>query len=158
MLLSARQLGGTPIGELGETHHLEHLCDALLHLGVGNLLASWPEGHVVGHAHVGKERVLLEHGVDVALVGRHSGDVGTLEKDPSRGRLLEAGDHLQRGGLAAAGGSEHGEELTPPDGEVGVLDGDEVAVLLAHVIESDDVAGCRRIRCAVSVQNPSDSM
>ena len=45
---------------------------------------------------------------------------------PSR-RILEAGEHAQQRGLAAARGPEQGEELAFGDVEVGVVDGDDGA-------------------------------
>jgi hypothetical protein len=61
-----------------------------------------------------------------------------VEHDLARGRLLEASDHLERRGLAAARRAEHREELATFDAEVGVLDGHEVTELLANVLELDD--------------------
>jgi hypothetical protein len=42
---------------------------------------------------VGKERVVLEHRVDVALVGREVGHVASRQLDSSFVRTLEARDH-----------------------------------------------------------------
>ena len=87
---------------------------------------------------------MLEDRVDVALVGRRPGDVDALEAErPGRGRL-EAGDHAQRRGLAAARGAEQREELARGDREVGVVDRDEVAEALGDVVDLDDRRG--RIR------------
>ena len=72
------------------------------------------------------------------LYGGTSRDVLAVEQDPPVGGLLEAGDHPQRRGLAAARRPEHREELARADGEVGVVDGDEVAEALRHVVEADD--------------------
>ena len=56
------------------------------------------------------------------------------------GRLFEAADHAQRRGLAAARRSEQREELARLDHEVDVVDGDEVAELLAQRDELDPAA------------------
>ena len=58
---------------------------------------------VLGHRHVGEERVLLEHRVDVAAAGGQRGDVDAAEPDGARGGLFEAGDHAQHRGLARSG-------------------------------------------------------
>ena len=58
---------------------------------------------------------------------------------PSVGRL-EAGDHPQRGRLAAARRAEQREELARGDGEVGVVDGDEVGEALGDMVDLDDRA------------------
>ena len=59
--------------------------------------------------------------------------------DPDRalGRVLEPGDHPQRGGLAAARRAEQHEELPVVDLEREVVDGDDVAEALRHVFEHD---------------------
>ena len=126
-----------PVGNAGE--FVEHLADAPIALAATHPLRSRSEADVVGDGHVREQGVLLEHRVDVASVRRHAADVGTFEQHSAGGRLLEAGDHLQRRRLAAAGRSEHGEELAAPDAEVGGVDGDERSEVLAHVIEDDDV-------------------
>ena len=89
---------------------------------------------------VGKQRVMLEHRVDVALVRRHPRDVGTLQPDGALGRGLEAGDHPQGGRLAAARRTEHGEELARTDGEVGFVDGHVVGETLGDVVDLNDRA------------------
>ena len=61
--------------------------------------------------------------------------------EPSR-RLLEAGEHPQQRGLAAAGGAEQRVELALVDGERLVVDGDEAAEPLGDGAELDE--GLRR--------------
>ena len=94
----------------------------------GDLLAAQPEGDVLVDRQVREQRVVLEDRVDVALVGRQPGDVLALELDRALGRLLEAADHPQRRGLAAAARAEEAEELAVADLEVDVVDGEEALV------------------------------
>ena len=61
---------------------------------------------------MGEEGVILEDGVDITLIRRQVGHVLAVQQNLARGGLVEPGDHAQTGGLAAAGGTEHGEELT----------------------------------------------
>jgi hypothetical protein len=89
---------------------------------------------------VGEEGVVLEDGVDVALVGWNARYVLALEPDGTRGGSFEACDHPQRGRLAAARRSEHREELTRTDREVRVGDRDVVVEALRDVIDLDDGA------------------
>jgi hypothetical protein len=65
-------------------------------------LLAQPVADVLGDVHVREQRVVLEDGVDVALVRRHAGDRLAGEQDLALGRLLEAGDHAQGRRLAAA--------------------------------------------------------
>ena len=138
LLLAPGELRRAAVGELAEADDVEHLERPAAHLVGGDLLGPQTEGDVVVHRHVREQRVLLEDGVDVALVGWDGGDVDTLEQHAAGRRAFEPGDHLQQRGLAAAGRAEQREELTPPDGEVGPFDGDEGAELLAHSVEHDD--------------------
>jgi hypothetical protein len=70
--------------------------------GLGDLAHLQPEGEVLVHRHVRKQRIVLEHHANVALFRRHVDDVLAVEADGAFARLLEAGDHLQRRRLAAA--------------------------------------------------------
>ena len=86
---------------------------------------------------MGEERVVLEHGVDVALVRRHA--LGGLAEDldmPLVG-LLEAGDQPQASGLAGAGGAKHGEELAFADVEGDAVGRPDVAEMARDVDEFD---------------------
>ena len=156
LLLPAGQLHRATAGELAQADHLEHVERALTGLARRHLLGPQPERHVVEHGHVGEQRVLLEHRVDVALVGRHVRHVGTLEHDLATGRLLEAGDHLQQRGLAAARWPEEREELAPRDREVGPLDRDEVPELLTDPVQHDHVVvQDRHLPCSSADAEPS---
>ena len=116
---------------------LEHVGDAVLDLAVLDPLATQPERDVLEDREVREERVVLEDRVDVALVGRQPGHVLALELDEAGRRLLEAADHPQGGGLAAARRAEEAEELPVLDLEVDVVDGDGVAEALDHIHEPD---------------------
>ena len=72
---------------------------------------------VPGDVHVGEEGVVLEDGVDVALVGRDAGDRLAGEEDLALGRLFEARDHPERRRLAAARRSEEAVERAPGDAQ-----------------------------------------
>ena len=80
------------------------------------------EGDVLRHGHVGKQGVALEHGVDVAILRRDPGHVLAIEENAATVGLVEARDHAQQRGLAAAGGSEEGEELASLDGQADGVD------------------------------------
>ena len=71
------------------------------------------------------------------LYGGQPGDVLALQLDQARRRLLEAADHPQRGGLAAAGRAEQAEELAVVDLEVDVVDGEHLPVSLRDLDESN---------------------
>ena len=103
-----------------------------------------------------EQRVVLEDRVDVALVRRDAGDRRAGEQDLAFGRLLEAGDHPQRRGLAAARRPEQARELAARDAQVHVVDGHDVAEPLRDADDLDIGGGCgERSRFAQSAGGPS---
>ncbi len=78
---------------------------------------------IVGDAHVGEQRVGLEHHADIALLDRHRRHVLAVEQHPAAGiRQFEAGDDAQHRGLAAAGGAEQHQRFAARDVERGGLE------------------------------------
>ena len=101
---------------------------------------------VVADGHVREERVVLEHGVDVAIERRDAGDVAAVQPDRPRGGLLEPGDHAQGGRLSRARWTEHAEELAVGDLQVDAIDRDDVAEGLDHALERARPAALRPAR------------
>ena len=66
------------------------------------------------------------------------------DADAPAGVLLEAGDHAQRRGLAAARRPEQRDELAALDRQIDVVDGDDFAEMAAHVF--DENGGHRFLR------------
>ena len=92
--LEVEQLGG-----------LEDALGALLLADAGDLER---EAHVLGDGHVRVQRVVLEDHRDVAVLRRDVGDVAIADQDAAVVDLFEAGEHAQRGRLAAAGRDRRG--------------------------------------------------
>jgi hypothetical protein len=86
---------------------------------------------------VREQRVALEDGVGRAPERRQAGHVVAVEQHPSLARVLEAGHHAQRGGLAAARGAQQREELAARDVELHLAHGREVAEALRDAVEPD---------------------
>ena len=91
--------------------------DPLSYLGLRPLLHLQRKGHVVENVHVGPDRESLEHHTQPPVL-RRDVDIFVLDGhrlsaqiDGAGGEVLEAGDHAQRGGLAAAGGAQEGKAL-----------------------------------------------
>src|SRR6187397_864855 len=85
-----------------DSSHVQRLPDTVLLVMLADALLAQPVADVLGDGHVREQRVVLEHGVHVAPVGRHARDGLAGEVDLARGRLLEARDHAQGRRLAAA--------------------------------------------------------
>jgi len=106
LLLPSRQLRGAPSLHAGQPHAFERGQDHASSLLLGDAPVREPEGHVVEHIEMREQRVVLEHGVDVALVRRRLDHVHPVQQDgPLRG-ALEPRDQPERRGLAAAGWAE----------------------------------------------------
>ena len=138
LLLPARELRRLPARVLSQPHDREELLHPARRLLRAHLLAPGAEGDVVGDGHVGEERVVLEHSVHVAAIGRDPRHVPAVEQDPAVGGLLEPRDHPKRRRLAATRRPEQRKELAALDREVGVLHGHVTAEPLDDMLEGDD--------------------
>ena len=98
--------------EVEDARRLGHLLVDLGSVGTAQLER---EAHVVAHAHVRIERVVLEHHRDVAVLGRLVVHHVVADPQLALGDVLEPGDHAQGGGLAAAGGADEDHELAVLD-------------------------------------------
>ena len=100
-------------GDVGQRDQFGHARCALLVSYAADLEAI---ADIVGHAHVGKQRVGLEHHADIAPLDRHWRHVLAVEQHPAASvGQFEAGDDAQHGGLAAAGGTEQHQRFAAAD-------------------------------------------
>ena len=110
LLLATRELARLAVPDSRQLDKLQHVFHASLDLALGDTLPLETEGDVVGDREMRKERIRLEHGVDIAFVRRLPDNVLLAEEDASLVRLLEAADHPERRRLAATGRAEQREE------------------------------------------------
>ena len=139
LALAAGELRRPALAERAELHELEHFARALRALvAAPTPRTRGPYATFSSTRHVREQRVVLEHGVDVALVRRHVGDVRAVEQHLPAVGLLEARDQPQARGLARARGPEHREELA------GLRSSNETSIDRAHVTEdARDARGTR---------------
>ena len=124
-----------------EPNQCQRVAHPLVAFGLVDAAHLEAEADVLRHAHVRKQRVALEHDAEAALVRLGVRDVAAVERDaPARG-LDEARDHLQRGGLAAAGRTEQRNELAFLDREIHIGDGLQVAERFRYVREREERHG-----------------
>ena len=89
-----------------------------------------------GTLKVGKgDGIVLEHHADVALAGVHIVDALLVEEDVAALNGVETCDHTEKGGLAAAGGTQQGEQLTISDLQIQVRDDRIIPVALYCVFD-----------------------
>ena len=73
------------------------------------------EADVPPHRHVREQRIVLEHHAEAAILRPRLVQPPLVQPDRAVGHLQQTGDAVQRGGLAAAGRAEQGDELAPLD-------------------------------------------
>ena len=98
------------------------LMDAFVDLVLGGLAQLQAESDVLVNGHVGVQSVALEHHGDITVLGRNVVDQTAADIHFALGDFLQAGDHAQGGGLAAARGADENDELLILDLKVEVGD------------------------------------
>ena len=100
-------------------------------------------GDILAHRQMRPQGVALEHHAQIAPAGRHGetacgvGDQPIAEMDRAGIGLLESGDQIERRGLPAARGAEHGGQRTGLELHADAVDGDDAAECLANVLETN---------------------
>ena len=106
-------------------------------LGARHAFVAQRELQVAAHAHVRIEREQLEHHRDVALARPQVGHVLAVQRDRAAGRVFQAGDHAQRGRLAAARRAQQHDELAVFEHQRGAAHRGEVGEALVQVLDAD---------------------
>jgi len=136
LALAARKGFGPAFEQFLDVEDAGGFPDALFDLVFGNFADLETERHVVVHGHVRIQGVVLEHHRDVAILGRNIIDELAVDEDLAFGDVFETGDHAQGRGLAAAGRPDEYHEFLVMDGDVGVLNRADVALVhLADFLE-----------------------
>ena len=144
LALAARKLLGPLPQEVRDAQHLRRFLHLLGDDRLGHLAQPEREGHVLEHRHVRVERVALKYHGDVAILRRHV--VHQLAVDAKRaGRdFFQAGDHAQRGRLAAARRPDQHDELAILDLQVEVVD--RLEATLVDLLDVFQCNGCHKRR------------
>ena len=121
LALTAGEILGLAIQELLQAQSSGSRQHALLDFRLGGLSHLEGETHVLFHAHVWVEGVILEHHGDIALFGLSSGDILATDGDASTGGVLQPSESAQGGGFAAARGPDQHQELSIGNLEVKIL-------------------------------------
>ncbi len=129
--------------ELDQRHHLGHALGDVRARHAGALQA---EGDVVAHVKMRKQRVVLEHHVDGTLVRQVLRDVVAIQENAALVRRLEAGEHSEQRGLAAAARTKQREKFASPDIERQLVYGAKAAERFHHAFDAQQrqIGGLRR--------------
>ena len=139
LLLAAGELARQLVLLAPQADEVQRLVDLAVDLGLGRAAHLQAEADVLAHVEMGKERVVLEHHAEPALLRAQGVDPALVEPDRSAGDGKKTRDAVQRRRLSAARRSEQGDELAAPDGQGNVAQGVERPEIAAHTIEPDFV-------------------
>ena len=95
----------------GQPHRRQHLYRLLAGGQLARTALYQAKRHVGRRVQVRKQRVVLEHHGDVALLRRQPGDVLPAQPHLATGRALQTGDQRQQAGLALAGRPQQGQRF-----------------------------------------------
>ena len=102
LLLPARQLRRQPFGQVAHIDQLQQFVGLGMALCLVDALHLQRKGDIVAHAQMREQRIALEHHRGAAPGRGQGGNIAAIQQDGTFGHAFMAGDHPQRGGLAAA--------------------------------------------------------
>ena len=117
LALTAGELAGLAVQEVGEFEDAGGLLDAAVDLRLRGPAFAEAVGEVVVDGHVRVERIVLEHHGDVPVRGLDVVDHAPADLDLALGDGLQARDHAQKRGLAAAARPDQDNEFAIGDVE-----------------------------------------
>ena len=137
LLLPAGQLMRVAIGEAAEPHQVERPIHPLGDVVFGPAPSAQRESHILEDVQVGKDRIILKHHAETALLRRHRGDILAVEEDGALIWPHKPGDHHQSGGLARARRPEQRKEFARRDRDGDGIDHGFLAVAFAQPAQLD---------------------
>nr|WP_206080160.1 hypothetical protein [Propioniciclava coleopterorum] len=150
LLLAARQLAGQLLGVLLELDQRDGLLDPRRDLGRVEPPHLQPERDVALDGEVREQRVALEHHPEAALLTREGVDAPPVEQDLAVGERQQPRQAVERGGLAAPGRPEQGDELARPNGQVQAAQRRQAGEAASHVVQFERFERAGRDRHRVS--------
>jgi hypothetical protein len=147
LLLAAGELARVAAVELGrlQAHQVEHLLHPVPHPRLGPAEHPGHQRDVLRDGHVREEAGRLDGIADLAaqLDRVHPGDVLLADADTAGGGLDQPVDHLEEGGLAAAGGADEDHRLPGLDLHAHVVHGGSggARIALGEPLQLDGGAG-----------------
>ena len=100
LLHAAGKLARLVVFMAAQLHQVNHARHALRNVVFGNAAAFQTVSDVFLDAHMGKQRIILEHGMHIALVGGHVGDNLSIKPDNARCGKFQTREHLEHGCFA----------------------------------------------------------
>ena len=137
LALTAGELVGITLFHARQADEVDHFQDPLPYLLFRPLLDFQAEGDVIENGHIAEQGVVLEDEADAPLGSGNVVDPAAVDEDVAAVGILQAGQHAQDRRLAAAAGTEEGDELALVDAKGNVARRVEGAVILFDVFHFD---------------------
>ena len=137
LLLAARQLARQAMVVTFERNELQQLRAPPAPLSAAHAAGTQRELDVVGHRHVAKQRVVLEHEADFALPRPQVRDIAAVQHDAAMIDRRETRNGAQQRALAAARRAEQHEQLAVLDLRRDITNGRQPTEFLGNLLESD---------------------
>ena len=141
LLLAAGKLVDTAAVKALQADHLQHFGDALADLFLRHFRDTQAEGNVFKHVQVREQRILLEHRVDLPLMGRNVIDPHTVKGNITGSGRSKPADDPQRRGLATAAGAKQCEEFKIVDVKIDVIENQLVVKRHAEIPQANQLFG-----------------
>ena len=141
LLLAAGKLVSAPAVKALQADDLQHFRDTLPYLLLRYLGDTQTEGDVFKHVQMRKQRVFLEHRVDLPLMGWDIIDPRAVEGHVAACGRGEPSDDPQCGGLAAPTGAKQREEFGIVDVKIDVIENQLVVKRHAEIPQANQLFG-----------------
>src|SRR5216684_59280 len=90
-----------------------------------------------------KQRIVLKHSADVALIGLQVLNRSAVQADLSGSRIFETRDHSEGGGFAASRRTEQRKELPTGDVQGDAIHGVMCGIVLRNITKLEDALHCK---------------
>ncbi len=142
LLLAAGKGRDLAVFKALETDDFQHFCYTIVNFLFRKLGNTQTERDVVVHVEVREQRVPLEHGVDLPLVGRYIVDALAVEQYIAGCGRKKAADDPEHCGFSASAGTQQSKKFLVIDVQVDVVE-NRLSVLECHgeIREANELVG-----------------
>lgn len=105
LLLTAGEVDDVGVFIAVEVDQFQGIANLIADVVAGLAVNLGPEGDILGHVHMRKKGIILEHRIDLTPIGRQLGNILPIKEDSSLIRCFKTGKEPQGRRLAAAAGS-----------------------------------------------------
>ena len=121
LTLTTGKGSGHTVQVIGQAQDLGNVTNLLVDHVFVNTLQGQAESQVIVNAHLGIQSIALEHHCDLSFTGALVVGIFTVDQELAAADILQACDHTQSGGLAAAGGTNENDEFALFDFQVEIV-------------------------------------